>query len=458
MNESYLLFTQAHWRYVQGVRRAFADRLRAAYGAEWWRRGVLEALDEPPRRNLERAAAHLPDGELPELLDVGHFAPVTLRNHAAVFAGAFPQVDAAVARFRRLAALRNRWAHLRGPEWDESLALPALSLMNEVLIPLRCPEALEIVEMIQASNSQADSSPENLPLELSPMDSAPDESGGPESGGPESDEPESDEPESDGIEIPPSVRMWQEFQSYLAMDYTLEPHDERPDELVKAHFRVANLAPSGDGRPQITFRAVHLYLKSGEGDKRYDLGALEPGQSAEKQDTLRRRALPGFQVRVEGDIDINRLYRIGSAHNFSGELIDGVLEEFTARFEQIGVKELSDRTMGAVSAFNPNMPFAEVAEMRSQLAELQPVIEGRLRLLTQIQRQFFLHPESGLGLHCREVAQQLTELHGKIRTVDSAIGDTDAAQIHSLIADIQQLQLSVLQVGETIRALAGRRG
>ena len=443
MNESYLLFTQAHWRYVQGVRRAFADRLRAAYGAEWWRRGVLEALDEQPRRHLERAAAHLPDEELPELLDVGHFAPVMLRNHAAVFAGAFPQVDAAIARFRRLAALRHRWAHLRGPQWDESLALPALSLMNEVLIPLRCPEALEIVEMIQASNSPADYAPENLPPELSPMDSAPDESGGPESG---------------GIEIPPSVRMWQEFQSYLAMDYTLEPDGQRPDELVKAHFRVANLAPSGDGRPQITFRAVQLYLKSGEGDNRYDLGALAPGQSAEKQDTLRRRALPGFQVRVEGDIDINRLYHIGSAQNFSGELIDGVLEEFTAQFDELDIKELSDRTMGAVSAFNPNMPFAEVAEMRSRLAELQPVIEGRLRLLTQIQRQFYLHPESGLGLHCQEVAQQLRELHGKIRTMDSAIGDTDAAQIHSLIADIQQLQLSVLQVGETIRALAGRRG
>lgn len=453
MNESYLLFTQAHWRYVQGVRRAFADRLRAAYGAEWWRRGVLEALDEPPRRNLERAAAHLPDGELPELLDVGHFAPVTLRNHAAVFAGAFPQVDAAVARFRRLAALRNRWAHLRGPEWDESLALPALSLMNEVLIPLRCPEALEIVEMIQASNSPADSSPENLPPELSLMDSAPDETGGPESGG-----PESGGPENDGIEIPPSVRMWQEFQSYLAMDYTLEPHDERPDELVKAHFRVANLAPAGDGRPQITFRAVHLYLKSGEGDKRYDLGALEPGQSAEKQDTLRRRALPGLEVRVEGDIDINRLYRIGSAGNLSGEIIDSVLQEFAAQFEEIDIKELSDRTLAAISSFSPNMPFAEVAVLRRDLTALKPLIEERVELLTEMEQQFFLHPESGLGLHCREVAQQLTELHGKIRTVDSAIGDTDAAQIHSLIADIQQLQLSVLQVGETIRALAGRRG
>lgn len=443
MNESYLLFTQAHWRYVQGVRRAFAERLRAAYGAEWWRRGVLEALDESPRRNLERAATELADEELPELLDVGHFAPVTLRNHAAVFAGAFPQVDAAVARFRRLAALRNRWAHLRGPAWDESLALPALSLMNEVLIPLRCPEALEIVEMIHASNGPADYSPENLLPELSPTDSAPDESGG---------------PESDGIDIPPSVRMWQEFQSYLAMEYSLEPDGQRPDELVRAHFRIANLAPSGDGRPQIIFRAVHLYLRSGGSDNRYDLGALAPGQSAEKQDTLRRRALPGLEVRVEGEIDFNRLYRIGSAQNFSGELIDGVLEEFTAQFEQIGIKELSDRTMGAVSAFSPNMPFEEVAEMRSQLAELQPVIEGRLRLLAQMQRQFFLHPESGLGQPCQEVAQHLRELHGKIRTVDSAIGNTDAAQIHSLIADIQQMQLSVLQVGETIRALAGRRG
>ena len=52
--DAYQIFTRAHQVYIKGIRAGIAECLKSAYGSDWWEFGVLSALGDDQRENLER--------------------------------------------------------------------------------------------------------------------------------------------------------------------------------------------------------------------------------------------------------------------------------------------------------------------------------------------------------------------------------------------------------------------
>ena len=75
--------------------------------------GVLSALGDDQRENLERDRQKVVPEDLAQLLDTAHFSRIVERNHAAAFTNQFTNIDYTVRLFRHLSAKRNEWAHVR---------------------------------------------------------------------------------------------------------------------------------------------------------------------------------------------------------------------------------------------------------------------------------------------------------------------------------------------------------
>ena len=81
------------------------------------------------------------------------------------------------------------------------------------------------------------------------------------------------------------------------------------------------------------------------------------------------------------------------------------------------------------------------------------LIEEKRNALGQLFGEFYLDRESPLGASVREVVLLLEGLETSIRAVDEAIGQTDLEAIENAVIGLEQSQLSVLQVEETIRKM-----
>ena len=135
--DAYEIFTQAHRVYIKGIRTAIAERLQSVYGTEWWERGVLPAIGENQRDNLERDLQKGAPEDMSELLDTAHFARIVERNYADFFADGFTTIDYTLQRFNHLSLKRNEWAHVRDGQWTVPDIMQSVQAMREILISLR---------------------------------------------------------------------------------------------------------------------------------------------------------------------------------------------------------------------------------------------------------------------------------------------------------------------------------
>ena len=110
--DAYEIFTRAHRVYIKGVRAGLAECLKSAYGSDWWESGVLAALGDNQRENLERDRQKVAPEDIAQLLDTAHFSRIVERNHAAAFANQFAKIDYTLRLFSHLSAKRNEWDHV----------------------------------------------------------------------------------------------------------------------------------------------------------------------------------------------------------------------------------------------------------------------------------------------------------------------------------------------------------
>ena len=153
-HDAYEIFTRAHRVYIRGVRAGLADCLKSAYGSEWWESGVLPALGDNQRENLERDQQKTAFEDISQLLDTAHFPRIVARNHAAAFANQFTNIDHTLRLFSHLSAKRNEWAHVHDGQWTVLNIMQSVQAMREILISLRRKEALEMHQMFQDSLDQ----------------------------------------------------------------------------------------------------------------------------------------------------------------------------------------------------------------------------------------------------------------------------------------------------------------
>ena len=438
--DAYEIFTRAHRVYVKGIRAGLAERLQSAYGSDWWERGVLSAVGDNQRENLERDLQKGAPEDLAQLLDTAHFARIVERNHATAFANQFANIDYTLRLFSHLSVKRNEWAHVLDDRWTVPNIIQSVQAMREILIALRRREALEIHQMFQDSLDHQGSIPEEV-LKVS--------------------EDQTPAPHDDDYPLPADYALlgfWRTLESYLVVESTVQPasDEERNEGLVKVLVRVTNTAPASEGRPDITFRNVRLELtglnRRGRGHTDAEWSKLSPGQTQTCEFTVAAKGLASIELHLAGHVDQDRLLRVQHRNNLPAEVVTPLLEQISIQFEGIGINEALDKVVETAIRIQPDTQFVEVSALRNELVQLKVLIAQKREALGALFGEYHLTEKSPLGTPLQEVILLLAELETtKIDEMDGAISQTDMDSIRTVARDFEQLQISVLRARETIR-------
>ena len=441
--DAYEIFTRAHRVYIKGIRAGLAECLKSAYGSAWWESGVLSALGDNQRENLERDRQKVAPEDLALLLDTAHFSRIVERNHAAAFANQFTNIDYTLRLLSHLSAKRNEWAHVLDDKWTVPSVMQLVQAMREILTSLRRREALEIHQMFQDSLDQHVSIPVqdlNVPEDPTPALDA------------------------DDHPLPTDYALlgfWHALESYLDVESVVQPpSDEEENEgLVKVVVRVTNTAPCSEGRPDITFRNVRLELTGAQALARRSRGYantewtdLGPGQTETTEFVAAAKGLASIELHVTGHVDQDRLLRVRHRNTLPEEAVTPLLEQFSIQFEGVGIEEALAEIVETAARIQPDMPFAEVSALRNELGQFKLLIAQKREALGAIFEEYHLDRESRLGAPFREVILLLHELEQKkIDEMDTAISQTDVESIRGVARDFEQLQITVLRGRDTIR-------
>lgn len=437
--DAYDIFTRAHRIYIKGIRAGLTDCLKSVYGSDWWESGVLPALGENQRENLERDRQKVAPEDLAQLLDTAHFARIVERNHSAAFSDQFKNIDYTLRRFSLLSVKRNEWAHVHVDRWTVPTTLHLVQTMRELLISLRRREALEMEKMFDESLDQPTSIPEEdfqVIEEPTPT--------------PSDDE---DPPLSDHS----LLGFWRALESYLDVESVVQPtsEEEHNQGLVRVAVRITNTAPSSEGRPDITFRDVRLQFTGTRAVANYgntNWSNLGPGETQTTEIVIADKGLASIEFHVTGHVDQDRLLRVRQRDILPDEVVTPLLQQFSSQFEDVGIDVALSEIVKAVAGIQPDMPFAEVSALRTELGQFKQLITQKREALGALFDEYHLDEGSRLGAPFRELILLLRELERKkLDEMDSAISQTDMESIRSVASDFEQLQIAVLQGRDTIR-------
>ena len=436
-SDGYALFTEFHRIYMQGIRRSLRERLQGVFGDDWFQRAVLPAVTDIQRENLNVAMEKWRPSDHATLLDAGHFGRIVSWNHAAVFAGIFTEIDYTLRQFRFLAAMRNDWAHIPPDGLPMTRVVAAIQTMQALLVTLRCREALEIGRLMSQRNLEQSEAPLT--------DLIPDAT--------DSDYDGSDGDDRMDVLAAEPLGLWHALRSYLVTEAFVASAISK-DEQVLVTVRVSNVAPASGDRPRIRFENVNLMVKPDRrGNSVYNLRVLEPGQTVDTQLTLSDKEIAHFEYWVSGQVDQQGFFEVQQNGSLPVEVVRPILNEFSTRFEAIGIKEPLNQALASLIVVSPTMTLSEASQVRQELEQAGLLIEEKRNLLGRLFEEFYLDRESSLGAPVREVILLLEELEAKIQAVDAAISQTNLEAIQLAVNGLEQLQLSVLQVEETIRKM-----
>lgn len=436
MADANLLFAQCNAIYVRGVRRAFQERLQSAYGDDWWEMGVMSALQEDQRNNLETQIQRYPARDPVTTLDHAHFGWIVRRHAAAAFSDIFSDSDAAYWRFRRVALMRNDWAHV------QSISMPGvmrvIETMKNILASLRRREALEIEKLSQE-------------VEVQPGYSADDSMGETYD---DMEEIDIDYTETDSEH--PSADFWTQLKSYLSLDTSVEiTEDNRANIMV----HISNTAPVGDNVPEVYFDSVQVEVRNA-GAIRHRRGdtysGLGPGQSREIQYVSDVASLAFVEFDVSGQLDWNRFLRFHQKTSLPREVAIPILERFIARLEDIDIKAPLTTALDSLRQIGPSTTLADLASARTELRQIGPLIDAKNNGINELWREFHLERRTSPGRECREIADLFGQVVRKLDGIDNAIGNTDLDTIAQIVHDIEQIQLAVIRIENTMKEMINR--
>ena len=434
--DSYLLFTQCHRLYVQGVRRALYERLVSAYGDDWWEIGVMAALTQNQRQSIARLIDRDSAHDYVALLDTAHFGAIVSKHYATVFSDDFDDSLSTFKQFRSLAWIRNEWAHVQ----DMSIPRVAqvIEMMKSILASLRRREALEIDRVAQDQighlRMEVVNSSEEFPI----------------NGVDESD----DEPSDDLSNLSPE--LWNQLQSCLSIDTSVEFES---DLIAIVTVRITNTALGGDDRPEVLFKAIQIEtqgLREHPEDHytHYGEHTLMPSETYTRRYTCHPNALPMVQVNVLSRLDWERFFNFRRRARISSELIVPILNEFVKEFEAIEINKPITKVLDSIRDIKPTMTLADLVSIRTELGHIQPLIKTRNDELSALFSHFHLNKAIPPGKECVEIITLLRGLNQQIEAVNNAIREIDFDAISRIVNDLEQVQLAVLRIENTIKEMA----
>ena len=441
--DTYGIFTRAHRVYIKGVRAGLVECLKVAYGPDWWESGVLPALGDNQRENLERDQQKVAPEDIAQLLDTAHIYRIVERNHAAAFASQFTSIDHTLRLLSHLSAKRNEWAHVLDDKWTVPSIMQSVQAMREILISLRRREALEINEMFEGSLDQQVSIPEeDLNVSEAPTPALDDE----------------------GLPLSADFALlgfWRALESYLNVESVIQPagDEEQNKELVRVLVKVTNTAPSSEGRPDITFRNVRLELRGVQALARRsrdyankEWADLGPGQTETTEFTAAAKGLASIEFHVTGHVDQDRLLRVQHRNTLPEDVVTPLLEQFNIQLEGVGIDEVLAKVVETATRIQPDMPLSDVSGLRNELKQFKLLVAEKRAALGALFEEYHLDRESRFGAPFREVILLLQDLEQKkIDDMDMAISQTDMESISGVARDFEQLQIAVLRGRDTIR-------
>ena len=434
-DDPYLLFTQCHRLYVQGVRRALRERLESAYGEKWWSEGVMGALSDDQRRNVELALEREPTADLESRLDSLYFGRIVSRRYAAAFSDLFADARSAFAQFARVARMRNEWAHVQ--EMQPAKTMSAIRAMRSALASLRQAEALEVDKLTRDIATEPRYANEDDDMDDRPITDA-DEAG-----------------EDYALdEIPsPSSGFWQRLHSHLTLDTSVDI-DENDNAIITVE--VSNTALAGDGLPTVSFNSVQIHAINVEfNDGTYE-GNLGPGNSFQAQYICARRALATASFSVSGHLDINSFFHFQRRGYLPNEIVAPILDEFFERFEALDIKTPFEKALDTIREINPSMTIADLLSARPELERVKSLVADKAQGMDDLFRDFQLNARYSLGKECSEIATYFQQVAEQIEAAENAIGSIDLDTISQVAANLEQIQIAVLRVEDAVRNMRWR--
>jgi ribosomal protein L19 len=263
------------------------------------------------------------------------------------------------------------------------------------------------------------------------------------------DEPNNEAQGRGSTDSPSSI--WQELQSYLSLDFTVEHTEEfrTGDHLVDVTITVTNTAPLGDGRPEVVFNGVTLETARATGTRQDNLGRLEPGESVARTTKLMSRQLASVDFRVRGAIDRQLFFTVRRSSGLPSEVTAPLTEEFVMRFRNLDFREPLSAALASVESLSEATRLSQAATIRETLAKIRTAVESKTAALQELFREFHLTEGTQLGKVCLDVFQRLRELSRHVEAVDAAIVGTAPSAIIDAVRGMEQLELAMLQLEET---------
>ena len=434
-NDPYLLFTQCHRLYVQGVRRALRERLERTYGGNWWNDGVMGALLYDSRERVKRMMERDPERSLESHLDSGDFGRVVSISRAA-FSDVFVDGLAAFNQFRHVARARNEWAHVQ--DMPSARVIFAIETMKSVLASLSRGEALEVDKISRNLAGESQDMAANEAMEERFDDGA--------------DAPD-DDYELDDVALPTSA-LWKQLRSCLSVN-TSVTMGENDNALITVN--VSNTAVTGEGLPPVWFNSVQIHANNvSERRRNRYANELGPGQSFSAQYTCPRNALATAGFSVSGNLNMERFFHFSSPGVLPREIVSPILDEFFERFEALDIKDPFEKALDTISAVSPSMTVADLLSVPPELERLKSLVNDKANGMGALFKDFYLNGEHPLVKECSEIAGYFGQVARQIETVENAIGSVDLDTIAQVARNLEQIQLAVLRIEDAVKNMRAK--
>ena len=329
--------------------------------------------------------------------------------------------------FRRLAAIRNDWAHVQ--ELPLVRARQAAELMKGILASLNCEEALEVEKMSRDFALESDT------------------------GIAEDHHEEVDHRDERLYHQDPSAapwEFWHQLQSYLVLEKSVELRTEGSREQAHLVVRVHNTAPSSKDLPTVKFNDIRIRASGG---RVHTIGQLMPGETRQVEFVFSAKGLMAVEFEVVGNVDSEELFRFTRTTSLPEEVIGPLKQEFAGRLESIAIREIVQGILEAIGTPDPHMTMSDISRLRETLKKQPEYIKVKRDELGNLFKDFDLDRASGLGFRLREIVQSLTEFETKLAALDEAISHTDLGLMNEAVSDLKQIQLAVLRVEDAVRTI-----
>ena len=437
MSDADVLMTLCLRLYVGGMRRVVSERLQEHFGQEWWQRGVLSVVDKERQQHLKDDIRLNSQRDPSTSLDAAHFPLITNAHVDQVFPNAFVNRFEAIDRMWNVVHVRNQWAHQQGVPFPR--VLRAAGWMKDVLLELKCPEALEIEKLIKdyAIEPMAVAEEQTMYNVETPID-------------------------ADDL---PDVRetlstlgmLWHELRGYLQVETEVAmPEDqERGDATVTV--RVYNSAPSNREAPEVHFRGIAIQAVGGNARRRgeEEISELGPGDTGEVQFAFPARQILAVTFDITGEVDTERYFRFTTNAGLPEEVVEPIRKELHAWLDKMDLKAFVEGVEADVSGFHEEMPMNELRSRRVALKLHAEELKAKRQDLDKLYSHFKLRGGSMLADRIKELASDMNDSTERFKELDEAMGETEMEKIEDAVRGVQEVHLALLRLEAAIRGAVG---